>query len=105
MHQAFIHDHPGELNRGPVRRPGASQRLLDEILWSFSLMVARLQFALGMYVQAMRTVRPQDDPYLRPWKVARDATWLLLLVLVCLQYYFMDVHAQIAALPTLNVRV
>lgn len=105
MHQAFIHDHPGEFDPGYMRRPRTSRRLLDEILWSFSLMVAHMQFALGMYVQAMRAARPQDDPYLRPWKVARDATWLMLLVLVCLQYYFMDVHAQIAALPTLEVRV
>ena len=88
-----------------MRRPRKSQRLLDEILWSFALMMAHLQFALGMYVQAMRTARPQDDPYLRPWKVAKDATWLFLLVLAFLQYYFMDVHAQIAALPTLIVRV
>jgi len=28
-----------------------------------------------------------------------DATWLLLLVAGYLQYYFMDVYAQIAALP------
>ena len=88
-----------------MRRPQTSRKWLDEILWRPSLMVARLQFALGMYVRAMRTGRPQDDPYLRPWKVAKDSTWLLLLVLAFLQYYFMDVHAQIAALPTLNVWV
>lgn len=88
-----------------MRRPQTSQSLLDKILWRFALMVAHLQFGLGMYFQAMRTARPQDDPYLRPWKVGRDATWLSLLVVVYLQYYYMDVHAQIAALPALNVRV
>jgi hypothetical protein len=77
----------------------------DTILWRFALMVAHLQFSLSLYFQAMRAARPQDDPYLRPWKVARDGTWFLLLVLGFLQYYFMDVHAQIAALPTLNVRL
>ena len=70
-----------------------------------SLMLAHMQFALGMYVRVIRTARPQDDPYLRPWKVAKDTTWLLLLVLAFLQYYFMDVHAQIAVLPALDVRV
>ena len=88
-----------------MRRHQPSQKRLDEILWRLSLLVAHLQFALGMYGRAMRTARPQDDPYLQPWKVAKDATWLLLLVLAFLQYYFMDVHAQIATLPTLNVRV
>ena len=88
-----------------MRQVRASPRLLDEILWPLSLMVAHLQFALGMYVQVMSTARPLDDPYLRPWKVARDATWLLILVAGYLQYYFVDVHAQIAALPSLDVRV
>ena len=88
-----------------MRGPRTSQSLLDEILWLLSLMAAHLEFALGMYVRTMRAARPQDDPYLRPWKVARDATWFLLLVVVYLQYYFIDVHAQIAALPTLDVRV
>ncbi len=85
-------------------RPGKPRRLLDEILWPVSLLVAHLQFALRTYVRAMATSRPQDDPYLRPWKAAKDGTWLLLLVLAFLQYYFMDVYAQIAALPTLDVR-
>ena len=67
-------------------------------------MVARLQYALVMYVRVMGTPRPQDDPYLRPWKVAKDATWLVLLVVMFLQYYFMDVFLQIAALPTLNIQ-
>lgn len=86
-------------------RPQPSHKWRDEIFWQLSLTVAHLQFALGMYGRAMRTARPQDDPYLRPWKVAKDGTWFLLLVLAFLQYYFMDVHAQIAALPALNVRV
>ena len=68
-------------------------------------MMAHLRFALTLYARAMRTARPQDDPYLRPWKPAKDGTWLLLLVLAFLQYYFMDVYAQIAALPTLYIRV
>jgi len=88
-----------------MRRSQPSKKSLDDFLWQLSLMVAHMQFALGMYGRAMRTARPQDDPYLRPYKVAKDATWLLLLVLAFLQYYFMDVHAQIAALPTLDVRV
>lgn len=88
-----------------MRRRRTPQRLLDEILWTFSLMMAHLQLALGMYVRVMRAARPQDDPYLRPWKVARDATWLSVLVLVYLQFYFMDVHAQIASLPRLDVRI
>ncbi len=77
--------------------------LRDEIIWPWSLMRAHLQLALSLYFQAMKSARPQDDPYLRPWKVAKDATWLLLLVLAFLQFYFMDVHAQIAALPALSV--
>ena len=92
-------------NPGTMRQTQSSQKRLDEYLWRLSLLVARLQFALSMYVLAMRTARVQDDPYLRPWKVAKDGTWLLLLVLAFLQYYFMDVHAQIAMLPALNVRV
>ena len=88
-----------------MRRSQPSKKSLDDFLWQLSLMVAHMQFALGMYGRAMRTARPQDDPYLRPWKVARDATWFLLLVAAYLQYYFMDVQAQIAALPTLDVRV
>jgi hypothetical protein len=88
-----------------MREPRSSESLPDTILWRFALMVAHLQFSLSLYFQAMRAARPQDDPYLRPWKVARDGTWFLLLVLGFLQYYFMDVHAQIAALPTLNVRL
>jgi hypothetical protein len=73
--------------------------------WRCALILAHLQLALGTYVLVMRTARPQDDPYLRPWKAARDGTRLLLLVLAYLQFYFMDVQAQIAALPTLNVWV
>ena len=68
-------------------------------------MRARMQFALGMYVQVMGTARPQDDPYLRSWKVAKDATWLLFVVVLYLQYYFMDVNLQIATLPRLEIRV
>ena len=86
-------------------RPQPSQKRLNEFLWRLALMVAHLQFALSMYGRAMRTAHPQDDPYLRPWKAAKDGTWLLVLVLAFLQYYFMDVHAQIAALPMLNLRV
>lgn len=85
-------------------RPRKPRSLLDDILWPVFLMVAYLEFALRTYVRAMATARPQDDPYLRPWKVAKDGTWFLLLVLAFLQYYFMDVYAQIAALPTLDVR-
>ncbi|OFW15352.1 MAG: hypothetical protein A3H27_17460 [Acidobacteria bacterium RIFCSPLOWO2_02_FULL_59_13] len=92
-------------NPEKIRRPRKPQSLLDEILSPLVVIVVYLEFWLGMYVQAMRTARPQDDPYLRPWKVARDATWFLLLVAAYLQYYFMDVQAQIAALPTLDVRV
>ena len=88
-----------------MRRRQPSRKQLDELFWQLSLMLAHLQFALGMYGRAMRTARPQDDPYLRPWKVAKDATWLMILVLAFLQFYFMDVNAQIAALPTLSVRV
>ena len=87
----------------PRRQP--SRKRLDEFLWRLALMVAHLQFGLSLYGRAMRAARPQDDPYLRPWKPAKDGTWLMLLVLAFLQYYFMDVHAQIAALPMLNVRV
>lgn len=93
-----------EPKKKKMQRPREPQTQLEKILWSFALVVARLEFALAMYGQAMRTGRPQDDPYLRPWKVAKDGTWLLLLVLAFLQYYFMDVYAQIAALPTLDVR-
>ena len=88
-----------------MRRPRTSVPLQDEYIPPFSLMLAHLQFALGMYARAMRTDRPQEDPYLRPWKVAKDGTWLLLIVLAFLQFYFMDVHAQIAALPALVVQL
>jgi hypothetical protein len=96
---------PYSPNPGRMTPPKPSRSLLDEIRWKCVLMLAHLQLALGSYVLVMRSARPQDDPYLRPWKAARDGTWLLLLVLAYLQYYFMDVHAQIAALPALNVRV
>jgi hypothetical protein len=88
-----------------MRRREQLQKLQDDILWKLSLMRAHLEFGLAMYFQAMATDQPQDDPYLRPWKVARDGTWLLLLVLGYLQYYFMEVHAEIAALPRLEVLV
>lgn len=87
-----------------MSRQRKSQRLLDKIFWTLSLMVARFEFALVTYVRVMITARPQDDPYLRPWKVAKDTTWLLLLVVTYLQYYFIDVQLQIATLPTLNLR-
>lgn len=83
----------------------ASPGLRSEFLWPFALMLAHLQFSLGMYFRVMRAAHPEDDPYLRPWKFAKQATWLLLLVLAFLQYYFMDVQAQIAALPALDIRV
>ena len=82
----------------------AAPGLLDEVFWPFALAFAHLQFSLGMYFRVMRAAHPDDDPYLRPWKFLREATWLLLLVLVFLQYYFMDVQAAIAALPVLEVR-
>jgi hypothetical protein len=87
-----------------MRGPQKPQSLLDEILGPLLLVVADLEFWLGMYVDVMRTARPQDDPYLRPWKIARDGTWLLLLVAAYLQYYFLDVQVQIAALPMLYVQ-
>jgi len=93
--------YPGNTRQAPPPSAG----MLDEFLWPFALMVAHLQFSLGMYFRVMRAAHPEDDPYLRPWKFAREATWLLLLVLGFLQYYFMDVQAQIAALPVLDVRV
>ena len=88
-----------------LRRQVTSPNLLQELLWPFALGFAHLQFSLGMYARAMKGTHPETDPYLRPWKVARDATWLLLLVVGFLQYYFIDVQAQIAALPALQVRV
>jgi hypothetical protein len=77
----------------------------DQMLWRFILKLAHVQFALSMYFRVMCTARPQDDPYLRPWKVAKDATYLFFLVGMYLEYYFMDVYLQIAALPALYVRV
>ncbi|OFW27539.1 MAG: hypothetical protein A3H27_18290 [Acidobacteria bacterium RIFCSPLOWO2_02_FULL_59_13] len=67
--------------------------------------IAYLEYYLSMYVRAFRTNHPEDDPYLRPWKVAKDATWLSLLVGAYLQYYFVQVSTQIASLPTLSVMV
>ena len=69
------------------------------------LAFAHLQLALGLYFRVMRAKHPEADPYLRPWMFARTATFLLLLVLALLQYYFMDVQAQIIALPALNVQL
>jgi len=88
-----------------MRRPRKPVSLLDEILDPLILLGAQLHFALYMYVRAMATARPQDDPYLRPWKIAKDATWLLLLTVAYLQYYFFDVFSQIEALPMLDVRL
>lgn len=88
-----------------MQRPGKSRTPLDEILDPLILILAQLHFAVTMYGRAMVAARPQDDPYLRPWKVVKDATWLLLVVLMYLQYYFLDVLLQIAMLPKLEVRV
>ena len=88
-----------------MQRPRRPRSLLDEIVDPLILIGAQLHFALSMYVRAMAVARPQDDPYLRPWKIAKDATWLLLLVVMYLQYYFIDVFSQIAVLPTLDARV
>ena len=69
------------------------------------LAIAYLEYGFAMYVRALRTSHPEDDPYLRPWKAAKDGTYLSLLAGAYLQYYFIDVFAQIAALPTLTVIV
>jgi len=82
-----------------------SPTLLDEILDPIVLVLAQLHFAARMYGRAMATARPQDEPYLRPWKLAKDTTWLLSLVLMYLQYYFMDVLLQIETLPKLDVNI
>ena len=86
-------------------QPGRWSKQFRQILWPFALRRAHLQFAVSTYFRVMATARPQDDPYLRRYKVAKDATWLLLLALAYLQYYFMDVYAQIASLPSLTIRV
>jgi hypothetical protein len=75
------------------------------IVWAVMLAIAYLEYYLRCYRLALVSDHPEDDPYLSHWKSARDGTALLFLVLGYLQYYYMDVFAQIAALPRLEVYV
>ena len=61
--------------------------------------LALLEFHAGCLLKVFSSSHPENDPYLRPWKVAKDAVWLALLAATYLQFYFMDVMVQIASLP------
>ena len=46
---------------------------------------------------------PLDEPRVRYWRAAARATLLLLLAFSGLQYYFLEVHLTILALPRVTL--
>ena len=57
------------------------------------------------YLEEISGKRPERSPATQLWHIARQGTWLLLLVAAYLQYYFLDILVEIDSLPSIRVTV
>lgn len=57
------------------------------------------------FVNELSLRKPEESPAARYWQLAKQATWLLLLLATFLEYYFVDIMLQIDSIPEIRVSV
>ena len=96
---------PIESRRRPTTPIGGLRVVAYEAFEAVALPLAFVEYYLHCFARVFVVSNPENDPYLRPWKLAKDTILLLVLVAVYLQYHFMNVMVEIASLPFVAVHV
>jgi len=94
---------PIESRRRPTTFAGGLRFVVDEALEALALPVALFEYYAHCFLDVFAAGHPENDPYLRPWKLVKDSLVLLLLVAAYLQYYLLGVMVEIASLPVIPV--
>jgi CRP-like cAMP-binding protein len=81
------------------RHPQAAEQLILNLIRVTRGMNDRVK----QYVKFLEGVKAPDLPAVKRWLVAKRWVLVGLLVLAAAQFYFMDVHLQIASMPSLTV--